>query len=337
MFFSHVLLFIFKQLNGERSYMAPYYMLKGKKSGQTMQDIHYYSLSQFFSISPELSKQMYIEEINRLIDTKLIESLDNPIVSEIGKEDIKDFKPQFKGYEINHALPTIDKSLQLLTQVASNTLHQTKSYMAVIPDEEIQRKCKLWIYQIGGVQLASAEIKVTIERFMESKDVSDRQKTLFIYHLSGYQTAGLTWNQLAAHLNCRSIDVLYEYKEVLSQFILFLQDNQMKLADLIIRPSVLTETALQTEKLYLNGYSLEKIAQYRRLKTSTIEDHFVEMGAHRSSVDFSDILTSEDITKVVSAQQQLKTHKLKLLREAVPEYSYFQIRLALAIGGAKNE
>ena len=51
MHFHQILLFIIHKLSGQRSENAPYYLIKGKKSGQTIQDVTYFQLSSFFLYS----------------------------------------------------------------------------------------------------------------------------------------------------------------------------------------------------------------------------------------------------------------------------------------------
>ena len=71
MHFHQILLFIIHKLSGQRSENAPYYLLKGKKSGQTIQDVTYFQLHPFFSILPPLSKEDYDVAINELVNCDL--------------------------------------------------------------------------------------------------------------------------------------------------------------------------------------------------------------------------------------------------------------------------
>ena len=51
---SSLLLFIISRLDGERTIYAGLHLLRGKRSGQTLQDVEYYNLKPLFGILPKL-------------------------------------------------------------------------------------------------------------------------------------------------------------------------------------------------------------------------------------------------------------------------------------------
>ena len=52
---SLLLLTIISRLDGERSIYAGLHLLRGKRSGQTLQDVEYYSLKDFFCHITEIA------------------------------------------------------------------------------------------------------------------------------------------------------------------------------------------------------------------------------------------------------------------------------------------
>src|SRR5690625_4399802 len=64
--FDCILLMHFKHLNGERSDVAIFHILKGRKSIQTVQDIHIFKLEKFYGISSFLNKKQFDEKIEKL-------------------------------------------------------------------------------------------------------------------------------------------------------------------------------------------------------------------------------------------------------------------------------
>ena len=52
---SSILLTIISRIDGERTIYAGLHLLRGKRSGQTLQDVEYYGLKDFFGILPKLT------------------------------------------------------------------------------------------------------------------------------------------------------------------------------------------------------------------------------------------------------------------------------------------
>lgn len=95
---------------------------------------------------------------------------------------------------------------------------------------------------------------------------------------------------------------------------------------------MLTDSAQQTAQLYEQGYSMEQIVQMRKLKQSTIEDHFVELAMYEPNFSIGPFVSYDEAQKVWQASKQYQTKKLKILHEALNDISYFQLRLVLAKG-----
>ena len=333
MYFQQILLDLFSKMKGERSQMAPYYILRGKKSGQTLQDIHYYRVTDYFGVSPDLTKEVYHQEIEQLYATQLIVDQDSPQLTPKGYKNLETFsRPRF-SYLTNTVLETLEKRLMLLIQVASNRLADQSNYYPVVMDEEVQRHIKLLIQKMGGIDATATALKEMLWRFLEASDQSDEGKQVFVHRFSGYDSAGLTWEQLAEQLGVRRLDAFFIYRSVLSELAIHVSQTSSPFSELVPKSEVLTETAKKTYQWYCKGHSFQEIARIRRLKESTIEDHFVEIASVRPDFSFEEIITQQQINEILHVQQQLKTHKLKSLRERLPQYSYFQLRLALAKGG----
>ncbi|WP_232787033.1 helix-turn-helix domain-containing protein [Planococcus sp. MB-3u-03] len=99
--------------------------------------------------------------------------------------------------------------------------------------------------------------------------------------LSGYGVGGLTWDQLAMQHGILPIDVKIAAVEAMHAWLDVIEGMEYPLLagmlEGIIQQSALTESAKRTQNLSERGFSLKQIAELRQLKTSTIEDHFVEM------------------------------------------------------------
>lgn len=337
MFFHKLLTSLFHQLNGERSVMAPYYILRGKKSGQTLQDIHYYKVAGFFGVGQDLSKESYNQYVQELIDLKWIHSIEKPIVTDEGKEQLDEFSTLFHRGVVPPALLSVEATLLLIAQLASNALYENNRYIPVIDNQTIQHRVKEWLYTQPSLSSVANEVKKTLHSFVTEELSTELEKNLFVYRITGYETAGLTWTQLAEQFNTAAIDCLYVYRQSVLRFYGYLEQQSSPLVRLFEPPSPLTETAKNTQSLLKKGYSVEEVSMVRNLKLSTIEDHIIELASYTTSFNYQDYISEHDVMKIKKMQSQLNTHKLKLLREQLPQFSYFQIRLALALGGNLNE
>ena len=77
---------------------------------------------------------------------------------------------------------------------------------------------------------------------------------------------------------------------------------------------------------------MEEIATIRQLKMSTIEDHFVEMVINDVTFPIDKFVSSEERKDVRKKSKELKTKRLRLLKDVFPDLSYFQLRLILGVG-----
>src|SRR3954466_12998281 len=67
-----IILYSINQLNSERTIYSIYHLLKGKKSSQTIQDAHLFSLKKFFRIFESLTRESFDKIIGKIFEKKLI-------------------------------------------------------------------------------------------------------------------------------------------------------------------------------------------------------------------------------------------------------------------------
>ena len=78
------------------------------------------------------------------------------------------------------------------------------------------------------------------------------------------------------------------------------------------------------------GLGIAEIAAARQLRANTIEDHLVEIALRVPEWDMSDYLQPEDMAAIIQAARQLKTRRLRMIKDHFgTKYTYLQIRLAL--------
>ena len=94
----------------------------------------------------------------------------------------------------------------------------------------------------------------------------------------------------------------------------------------------LTHSTQLTLQLINEGRSIIEIANTRRLKVNTIEDHLVEIVLSDRQFPIGDYVPNKMENKIWEAVNHLQTKQLKVIKQWLKddEISFFQIRLVLA-------
>ncbi|MBK3497254.1 helix-turn-helix domain-containing protein [Viridibacillus sp. YIM B01967] len=341
MYFQHLLLQIFHKFGGERSVSAGFHLLKGKRSGQTIQDVGNFNLHAFFGLTPKLSKEKYLDQAEQLVGKGYATYKDEQffILTNAGREKANGSKMmQFNGWYYRGNEHIFFKRLSLVIQSLSYSVQEVKSFAPIQKNEDIQ----LWVkhYLVKNNYKSNAFIQTIRDEISDSLKglpVEESSLNLLLYRLTGFNTPGWTWEQLAREQESTLLDVQLAFLEVLHAWLDALYKGPKyylsQLAEGIRIEQLLTESAQKTANLFHQGYTLEQISAIRRLKGSTIEDHLVEMAMSLQEFPLEQFVAQQDVEAIVYAVQQMNSKKLKVLRDSMPELSYFQIRLILAAKG----
>ncbi|BDH61363.1 ATP-dependent DNA helicase RecQ [Lysinibacillus sp. PLM2] len=342
MIFQSIVLKILHKLNSERTISAVYHLIRGKRSGQTIQDVGIFHLHKFFGILPKLSRKIFDEEINSLIENQYISIVQesNYEVTENGLKKVQEPLPiTFDGWHYRGNEHLFFARLSLIVQSLS---HQKRGIMKFIPiqqNEEVQQWVKNFLlgnhYQNGTLQDSLLEEMILS---LENTTCNETDKLFVMQRLAGYKIPGYTWQQISMLENVSNMDVQLTYISCLHNWLNEITQNneQYPLLNQIamnIRIEIpLTGSALQTANLFRKGYSIEQISSIRNLKISTIEDHIVELAMNEPNFSIDEFISATDIELVLKAIHDYNTRKLKILHEVIPHLSYFQLRLVLARG-----
>lgn len=344
--FEQILLNIVDRLNGERTISAPYHLLRGKRSGQTIQDVKSYGLTETFSLFPKLSKTNYDQVVKKMVEKRwlTIDTQSIPTLTEAGR----DMKNQLPSLSLNGWLYRGNEMiffnrLSLLTQTLSHVAAGEKSFVPVQKDEKIQRWVRGYLKEKPFTSKAFRNQFVQeVKECLTVATTLDFHREIITYRLSGFGVTGFTWQQLAADLNQETMDVQIRFIEgmhlVLNE--IFSKTSYPILSQLskdVRSLNPLTESATKTADLYNKGFSFKQITDIRQLKTSTIEDHFVEMAMNNPTFDISSFFENEVVDELVESLKRIPSNKLRTLKEHFPTYSYFQLRLLLALRGDVND
>ncbi|MBT2569473.1 helix-turn-helix domain-containing protein [Planococcus sp. ISL-110] len=341
MLFSELILVIMKAVNRQRTISSPYHLIKGKKSGQTIQDIGYFGLYPYFGVLPKLDKKAYDQAVQRLfsegyllVNEQVVDLSQKALESDIAASPLNGWK--YRGKE-----NLFFNRLSLIVQTFSHTSQQIKIFDPIVSNEDVQSWVKKYLKRIGFRDLAVARaFKEELLITLTETEISETHKMIVMERLTGSGLSGLTWRQIADSKNLSLLDVQLMAVEALHGWMAAIERSKppllIGLMDGIIQQSSLTETAQRTEKLFGQGFSLEQIASLRQLKTSTIEDHFVELAMNDPHFNYMPFINPTLYKAIIAEGRRQETKRLREIKEHLPEASYFQIRLALAIRGKQG-
>ena len=345
MYLQQILLDIFHKFNGQRSEYAAFHLLCGKRSGQTIQDVGTFGLESYFSIMPKLTKQSYHEVFLQLIENGwLFKDEQQKLQLSMRGESILDKSNSFhfNGWFYRGNEHRFFKRLSLVVQTLSHVQANDFRFNPIQKDEEVQAWVKRFFKSHPYKDLTFyMEFRDEIENSIKQLRISAQSKQIVMLRLTGYKLNGWTWQQLASEFDCEELDIQLMFVELLHRWLDFLNLESVhfpllyELTESVRIENLLTNSTKKTADLFERGYSIEQIAFMRHLKTSTIEDHFVEMAMVLPDFPLSQFIDDSDVQKVMLVLSETESKRLKVIREQLPQFSYFQIRLVIAAKGGE--
>lgn len=345
-----VLLHCLNQIKNERSIYSLYHLFQGKKSSQTIQDAHLFKLTPFFRSFPLLTRTELEKAIEELTHRGFLERTSNEHyrVNKTGEIALREFHAQhvmppkfLEGWNYHHLTTVFWERLSILVQVCSNLVHQKKGFIPVQNKQETLEWVKSYIktQNINRYDLAGQLYKELI-LCLESEQAI--RPSVLILRLTGNSRIGLTPKQAAETLNMENTQYQLEFLNVLHFMIGLISANPTKywlLSGLVRDAQKSVPFTLSTEKTYRlieKGYTPTEVANIRKLKTSTIEDHIVEIALHLENFDLDNYVDKNKQQRIMNAAKETSAKKLKQIRDYVNDASYFEIRLVLARNGGRQ-
>ncbi|WP_214826669.1 helix-turn-helix domain-containing protein [Exiguobacterium algae] len=324
-----VVLLAIKRLNGERSERSLFHVLNGKRSATTLQDAFFYDLEPVFGQFPattyeyekqlsEYAKRGWLDR-ERFLLTEAGDLLASP-------EMVADLFGRLGGERRDYNAMTW-KRLSLFVQTLMSREHR-QTFFPVQADRSAER----WVKQILRVDRDWRSLMETFHREIENalETVGDPYATAVVYRFTGAYETGFTYEQIGNLLDVDPYTARLYFlagwngllkalpdEAVLKGFTHGLSDERM------------THSARESYELFLKGRSFSQIQSIRRLRTSTIEDHVVEMAMYLETFPLEQFVPGDQIQRV-EALREVGSWALKPIYEQMEEISYFQIRLVLA-------
>ncbi|MFT8322410.1 MAG: helix-turn-helix domain-containing protein [Bacillus sp. (in: firmicutes)] len=346
-FIETLLLHCLQKINGERTIYSILHVLNGKKTSQTIQDIHLFQLTALFQTFPQLTRKDLETIIIKLVEKGWIDQVgeqryqikNNKEMSLAGLLEKQPIPKFLKGWTYHPLTTAVWERFSLLVQVASHLEEHKGRYFPVQRDRFVQEWLKEMLYslKIPRDKLSSTLYKEIIE-CLDEKEIHPQ---FLIIRLTGVHYIGLTTEQAAAALK---MDVDYYHLNFLATLHFMMQkiveaDNRFPLLKTMIKTNEqflsLTKSTAKTYEYIQLGYSIEEITAIRQLKKNTIEDHIVEMVLNIPSLSIEEFVDKEKINQVKTCAKQTSSKSLKQLKEKLSHISYFEIRIVLAKFGDK--
>ncbi|MBC1987697.1 hypothetical protein HCJ71_10440 [Listeria sp. FSL L7-0478] len=302
-------------------------VLAGRRTGQAVQDIHLFQMQHLFGLVPNL-KANYLEfRLAELVRQGVIISTENGYLSEENSAGTFDNAyPAFQGFTLQRQAFDFFAHLRLAVQVVSNKHHQESYYLPVIRDKKVQQFIKHWLKQQNKAGLAG-DLYAELIRWFGKLAVA--RPEFLVERFSGGELMGYTTEQIATKYQVEKWDVYFEVLHEIHRLLMAMKscpDEWPLLVSFVPDElTVLTSSAMQTYTLWQNGADLEAIERIRRLKTSTIQDHFVEIRATLKDTDVPH-LPEESIIKTINLKEW---NLLREIKAEFPDLDYYQIRLAV--------
>ncbi|MGG0716657.1 helix-turn-helix domain-containing protein [Robertmurraya massiliosenegalensis] len=344
-----VVLLCLHKINNERTIYSLYHLLCGKKSSQTIQDAHLFQITRFYKTYSALTRQQFeaiimeLERLNLIVQT----NEQHYVLTDSGRAFMKKesknypFLSYLNGWNYQYS-EVFWQRLSLVVQVTSHLVNEDRNYIPIQRNRQLLSWLKSFFLN-NRLNRKEFSRKLYEELILVLDECADISPSVLIIRLTGYETIGLTEKQAFDYLDMEQ--TLYQYQfQALIHYILEKVQNDPKrfvlLFSLImdVQTSLpITESSKKTLDLLDKGFSIEKIAQIRKLKVSTIQDHIVELALQVKSFQIDPFVDKQKMKLILKANEEAASKQLRYIRELVPEATYFQIRLVMSKFGDNNE
>ena len=337
------MLYLIKVLKGQRTVYSPLHILNGKRSSQPIQDARLYGLDAYFAVFPKLSREEWELHLQNLKKLGLIEQAGELtyLCSDSGLAALGDWQaeyqavPHLNGFHFKESASVFWARLQLLVQVLSCMVHQTRSFIPVQRHMDHQRFVKVWLKQDGrDYQLISHELYTELLKSLDR--LPGIGPELIVMLLTGHERAGMTLGQAAQKLGIDRYYAQIVFLDTLHYIMASAQKEPFRLLNSLSMQNegqdetVLTNSTKATWRLVKQGLTIEQIAKARRLKVNTVEDHIVEIASFIDGFDITEYVTEEEQRLIMDAAAAVNTGQLRSIKERLPEgFPYFKIRLVM--------
>ncbi|MEJ6400666.1 helix-turn-helix domain-containing protein [Nicoliella lavandulae] len=244
-----------------------------------------YGITDFWGMLPRLNLKAFDQTLNQLLATGLVKRVDKShyLLSAAGLAQVhkkqRDLVGPFK-LPTNRYFDLIQfrQRFLLAVQVVSEFSYHNHRYYPMLIDHNDERFIKNWFHHFKQPTLVT-QMTTALQSFLDSID--NQSAWQFTSMLNGHSITGMTIFQQAEQLNIDSSLLMINEWLMFNQLIIFLRhhyDQFESIAQLLngTRRSLISRSAWQTYQLYKQRPKMDMIANYRRIKLSTVKEHLLE-------------------------------------------------------------
>ncbi len=301
-----------------------YAIATGKRTGQAVTDTHLFRAKNYFGLVPFLKEDVFLLRLRGLEEAGFIR-LDESVAVPLKKFSLPTYftENNWNGFFMQDLPHRFFEHLLLAVQVVSNKHHQNKHYLPIIRNKETQIWVKQWLHRHQNDEELTEMLFLELKKWFDMPEIT--YQDLYVGRFSGGERIGETAMQICERLEMplwdgyfewlRGLHMLHEKREEFPLLSEFMWPNQ----------ALLTKSGFLTYELFRDGQTFGQIMQRRRLKKSTIEDHFVEIQATFPEL----VVPFRPESEVLLELSQHTFLTLKEMKEFMPNLSYFELRLAV--------
>ncbi|WP_368504543.1 helix-turn-helix domain-containing protein [Alkalihalophilus sp. As8PL] len=339
-----IILAVCKAFKGERTIYGAYHLLQGKKSAQTIQDGHFFSVLSYFGLFPTMKRNDMTKIVKFLTTEGYLQEIgeDRYLITEKGEKkrtlaiEETPLLLQLNGWLYGKLSLVFWQRLTLWIQTITHIQSGKKSFIPIIQDRFVQA----WVrhvlpknHQTRDKALSNLhqELQALLIRY------EPQYALFFVLQLTTDKKIGYTARQAAHICSITEKDAVIIQQALLHDLLKEIEARYrdfpilFRFIDQLEKGSGWTRSADQTSQLLEQGLTIKEIATIRKLKTSTIEDHIIELALQKPTFPVHDYISMELQEKIEALiQSKGELVKLRELKDALgDEASYFMIRLAL--------
>lgn len=314
-----------------------YHVLNGKRTVSVLLQTMKMDLTAFFHLFPKLSLADFESRIEEFQKRKLV--TENYCLSQKGLEIKKNFfrthRRVIEKQRLKYAtvLPQFITRTLFLTQVLSELRYKNKNYLPI----QARASEQWWLKSfLDKNSLGKNEIgkRFGLEWLEIISKTQIKQPTLFLEQLEGHDKSRKTWRQIAIDNQLDEVELYVSFQEDWLKIITCIEDNGSSfpifvavLKDLTKEAGLCSVSAQETYQRWVQGQSVSDIVRERRLKLSTINDHFTEIALFYRDFPFEQFLTVEQIQFVEHRPSPNSNLTHEMIKERFPDIPFFQSRL----------
>ncbi|MGQ2282215.1 helix-turn-helix domain-containing protein [Apilactobacillus kunkeei] len=277
-------------------------LLNGKRTVSTLFWAMRYGILQYSAILKTYDLNSINGAIKNLISNGFVKQVDEyqyqlTTRGQNQKDSLKEsfYILQNTSYQYDYNVNDFKSRILLAIQSVSEYSYQNKNYYPVKTDMKSAIIVKRWFVQ------NKSEIVNQLETYLTQylSQVDEKKANIIAQQMIGHDVYGMTNGQLANIMGVSNVEAFFmEYDGWVDFINYIINDNDQLLLPLVhdVRTLKMNHHAIQTYKQFVNGNTLNQIANNLKVKLSTIREHLLEMAIWlpENKFPYSKIVNIED-------------------------------------------